>query len=134
MQSSKEAAAFGFTQQYVHLNTLLLFRILAESLAFGSLRGYCTEDIFLYLVTPDFLINISSVKCTLHFSYSIFSYVQFSGRHYAQITCECWLAMASLISTISSVPVARDFLITMPLISIQQRSFCAISWHPVSLG
>lgn len=70
MQSSKEAAAFGSNQQYVHLNTLLLFRILAESPAFGSLRGYCTEDIFLYLVTPDFLINIS-VVLSAHFIFCI---------------------------------------------------------------
>lgn len=70
MQSSKEAAAFGFSQQYVHLNTLLLFRILAEGPAFGSLSGYCTEDIFLYLATPVFLINMS-VLLSAHFIFHI---------------------------------------------------------------
>lgn len=69
-EASKEAAAFGSNQQYVHLNTLLLFMILAESPAFGSPSGYCTEDIFLYLVTPVFLINIS-VLLSAHFVFHI---------------------------------------------------------------
>lgn len=70
MQSSKEAAAFGSNQQYVHLNTLLLFRILGESPAFGSPSGCSTEDIFLYLVTPVFLINIS-VMLSAYFIFHI---------------------------------------------------------------
>lgn len=121
MQFSKEAAAFGSSHQYVHLNTLLLFRILAESPAFGSPSGYCTEDIFLYLVTPVFLINIS-VVLNAHFIFYVPYFHMCTwvdvimhkiADHLWMLTCDG--LMDDLISTIPPVPVARNLLIKMPL-------------------